>query len=61
MIDLELTTYFLGMEIKQSQDEVFLFVKYAKQIHKKFHIFIKSLPLEDSCNSCPLEDSRTDD
>ncbi|RDX97932.1 hypothetical protein CR513_19224, partial [Mucuna pruriens] len=39
MIDLGLMTYFLGMEIMQSQDEVFICQKkYAKQIVKKFHM-----------------------
>ena len=37
--DLGLMTYFLGMEIKQSQDEVFICQKkYAKEILKKFHM-----------------------
>ena len=39
MTDLGLMTYFLGMEIKQSQDEVFVCQKkYAKEILKKFHM-----------------------
>jgi len=37
MIDLGLMTYFLGMEVKQSQNEVFICQKkYAKEILKKF-------------------------
>ncbi|RDX82751.1 putative mitochondrial protein, partial [Mucuna pruriens] len=39
MTNLGLTTYFLGVEIKQSQDEVSICQKkYAKQILKKFHM-----------------------
>ena len=39
MTDLGLMTYFLGMEIKQSQDEVFICQKkYAKEILKKFQM-----------------------
>ena len=39
MTDLGLMTYFLRMEIKQSQDEVFICQKkYAKEILKKFHM-----------------------
>ena len=37
MTDLGLMSYFLGIEIKQNQDEVFLNqIKYAKEILKKF-------------------------
>ena len=39
MTDLRLMTYFLGMEIKQDEDEVFICQrKYAKEILKKFHM-----------------------
>ena len=39
MIDLGLMAYFLGMEIKQAKDEVFICQrKYAKKILKKFHM-----------------------
>lgn len=39
MTDLGLMTYFLGMEIKQSHDEVFICQKkYAKEILKKFQM-----------------------
>ncbi|XP_024025713.1 uncharacterized protein LOC112092835 [Morus notabilis] len=39
MTDLGLMTYFLGMEIKQLEDEVFICQKeYAKEILKKFHM-----------------------
>jgi predicted aspartyl protease len=39
MTDLGLMTFFLGMEIKQSQDEVFICQKkYAREILKKFHM-----------------------
>ena len=39
MTDLGLMTYFLGIEIKQSQDEVFICQKkYGKEILKKFHM-----------------------
>ena len=39
MTNLGLMTYFLGKEIKQSQDEVFICQKkYAKEILKKFHM-----------------------
>ena len=37
MTDLGLMTYFLGMEVKQSKNEVFIYQKkYAKEILKKF-------------------------
>ena len=37
MIDLRLITYFLGLEVKQHQKEIFLSQKgYAKEILKKF-------------------------
>jgi len=37
MTDLSLMTYFLGMEIKQSQDKVFICQKkYAKKYLKSF-------------------------
>ena len=39
MIDLGLMTYFLRMEIKQVEDEVFICQrKYAKKKRKKFHM-----------------------
>jgi hypothetical protein len=39
MTDLGLMTYFLGMEVKQSQNEVFICQKkYAKEISKKFQM-----------------------
>jgi len=39
MTDLGLMTYFLGMEVKQSQNEVFICQKkYAKEILKKFQM-----------------------
>ena len=39
MTDLGLMTYFLGMEIKQDENEVFICQrKYAKEILKKFHM-----------------------
>ncbi|KAG5254074.1 Retrovirus-related polyprotein from transposon [Salix suchowensis] len=39
MTDLGLMTYFLGMEIKQEDNEVFICQrKYAKEILKKFHM-----------------------
>ena len=39
MIDLGLMTYFLGMEIKQAKDEVFICQrKYAKEILKKLYM-----------------------
>lgn len=39
MTDLGLMSYFLGLEIKQSDDEVFIFQrKYAKEILKKFQM-----------------------
>ncbi|XP_048140482.1 uncharacterized mitochondrial protein AtMg00810-like [Rhodamnia argentea] len=39
MTDLGVMTYFLGMEIKQLEDEVFICQKkYAKEILKKFHM-----------------------
>lgn len=39
MTDLGLMSYFLGIEIKQSQDEVFICQKkYAKEILKRFHM-----------------------
>ena len=39
MTDLGLMTYFLRIDIKQSQDEVFICQKkYAKEIFKKFHM-----------------------
>ncbi|KAF3667798.1 putative ribonuclease H protein-like, partial [Capsicum annuum] len=39
MTDLGLMSYFLGMEIKQGQNEVFIYQKkYAKEILKKFHM-----------------------
>jgi transposase InsO family protein len=39
MTDLGLMTYFLGMEIKQSKDEIFICQKkYAKEILKKFKL-----------------------
>ena len=39
MTDLGLMSYFLGMEIKQGQDEVFIYQKkYAKEILKKFNM-----------------------
>ena len=39
MTDLGLMSYFLGMEIKQGQDEVFICQKkYAKEILKKFNM-----------------------
>ncbi|XP_022853192.1 uncharacterized protein LOC111374707 [Olea europaea var. sylvestris] len=39
MTDSELMTYFLGMEVKQSQNEVFICQKkYVKEILKKFQI-----------------------
>ncbi|XP_061374817.1 uncharacterized mitochondrial protein AtMg00810-like [Gastrolobium bilobum] len=39
MIDLGLMTYFLGMQIKQLEDEVLICQKkYAKEILKKFHL-----------------------
>jgi len=39
MIDLRLMTYFLGMEIKQGCDEIFICQKkYAGEILKKFHM-----------------------
>ena len=39
MTDLDLMTYFLGKEVKQSQNEVFICQKkYAKEILKKFQI-----------------------
>ena len=39
MMDLGLMTFFLGMEIKQSEHEVFIFQKkYAKEILKKFKL-----------------------
>ena len=39
MTDLGLMTYFLGMEIKQEEHEVFICQrKYAKKILKKFHM-----------------------
>lgn len=39
MTDLGIMSYFLGMEIKQDQGEVFIYQKkYAKEILKKFHM-----------------------
>ena len=39
MIDLGLMTYFLGMEINQGKDQVFICQKkYAKEILKKFRM-----------------------
>jgi len=39
MIDLGLMTYFLGIEIKQNENDVFICQKkYAKEILKKFKI-----------------------
>ena len=39
MIDIGLMSYFLGMEIKQRRDEVFICQKkYAKEILKKFNM-----------------------
>ena len=39
MADLGLMSYFLGMEVKQSNDGIFICqTKYAKQILKKFHM-----------------------
>lgn len=39
MTDLELITYFLGMEIQQQRDEVlFIHAKYAKEILKTFRM-----------------------
>jgi hypothetical protein len=39
MTDLGLMSYFLGMEVKQSNDGIFICqTKYAKQILKKFHM-----------------------
>lgn len=39
MIDLGLMSYFLKMEVKQSNDGIFIYQKkYAKKILKKFHI-----------------------
>ncbi|KAJ8751833.1 hypothetical protein K2173_026028 [Erythroxylum novogranatense] len=39
MTDIGLMTYFLGMEVEQSQDEVFICQKkYAKEILKKFQM-----------------------
>jgi len=39
MTDLGLMTYFLGMEVKQSKNEVFIYQnKYAKEILKKFQM-----------------------
>ena len=39
MTDLGLMTYFLRMEVKQSQNEVFIYQKkYAKKILKKFYM-----------------------
>ncbi|XP_028066702.1 uncharacterized protein LOC114269573 [Camellia sinensis] len=39
MLDLGLMSYFLGMEVKQRQHEVFICQqKYAKEILKKFHM-----------------------
>ena len=39
MTDLELMSYFLGMEVKQSDDGIFICQhKYAKEILKKFHM-----------------------
>jgi hypothetical protein len=39
MTNLGLMTYFLGMEVRQSQNKVFICQKkYAKEILKKFHM-----------------------
>ncbi|KAL4325844.1 hypothetical protein GQ457_11G030390 [Hibiscus cannabinus] len=39
MTDLELMSFFLGMEIKQAGHEVFICqMKYAKEISKKFKL-----------------------
>jgi hypothetical protein len=39
MTDLGLMTYFLGMEVRQSKNEVFIYQKkYAKKILKKFQM-----------------------
>ena len=39
MMDLDLMTYFLGMEVKQSKNEVFIYQrKYAQEILKIFQM-----------------------
>jgi hypothetical protein len=39
MTDLGLITYFLGMKIKQSNNEIFIcYKKFVKEILKKFHL-----------------------
>ncbi|XP_017420309.1 uncharacterized mitochondrial protein AtMg00810-like [Vigna angularis] len=50
MTDLGLMTYFLGMEITQKKNEIFICQKkYAKEILKKFHLG-KCKPMNTSMN-----------
>ena len=56
MTDLELMTFFLGMEIKQAEHEVFICQKkYAKEILKKFKLEeckAASTPMNQKEKSC---------